>query len=349
MAVQVLSLGIELFSTCPPSSRHNGKGYSQKVSDIARWSERQGCRGILVYSDNSQYDPWLVSQVIVENTDMLCPLVAVQPAYMHPYAVAKMLSSFAALYSRRLYLNMVAGGFKNDLLALNDTTPHDGRYTRLVEYTTIIQRLLSSREPVSFEGAYYKVNLLKLTPPLPAALAPGVFLSGSSEAGIAAARELGATAIKYPRPAHECEKDPPPAGVAAGVRVGVIARDDEAESWRVARERFPEDRRGQLTHQLAMKTSDSVWHHQLSQQSARAAEESSPYWMHPFNNYQTFCPYLVGSYPRVAAELARYIALGYRTFILDVPPDEEELRHTNVAFALAASEVPLWREFSKTL
>src|SRR5262249_8070308 len=51
-----------------------------------------------------------------------------------------------------------------------------------------------------------------------------------------------------------------------------------------------------------------------------------------FRNYKTFCPYLVGSYERVGDELAHYVAAGFTTFILDVPPAEEELRHTRVAF-----------------
>jgi alkanesulfonate monooxygenase SsuD/methylene tetrahydromethanopterin reductase-like flavin-dependent oxidoreductase (luciferase family) len=114
-----------------------------------------------VYTDNSIVDPWLVSNIILQNTKKLCPLVAIQPVYMHPYSVAKMVASFGHLYGRRMYLNMVAGGFKNDLIALNDTTPHDERYTRLIEYTTIIKLLLSSPAPVTFEGK----PLLKLTIP----------------------------------------------------------------------------------------------------------------------------------------------------------------------------------------
>jgi alkanesulfonate monooxygenase SsuD/methylene tetrahydromethanopterin reductase-like flavin-dependent oxidoreductase (luciferase family) len=47
-------------------------------------------------------------------------------------------------------------------------------------------------------------------------------------------------------------------------------------------------------------------------------------------------PYLVGSYSRVAEELARYIAVGYETFILDIPPDEEELHHVGFVFDLAS-------------
>ena len=50
----------------------------------------------------------------------------------------------------------------------------------------------------------------------------------------------------------------------------------------------------------------------------------------------TFCPYLVGSYTTVAIELARYIELGFETFILDIPPNEEELQHAALAFEQAS-------------
>ena len=71
------------------------------------------------------------------------------------------------------YLNMVAGGFKNDLEALNDSTPHDQRYDRLTEYTTIIMQLLSSASPVTYEGEFYRVSKLKLAPPLAAGAPAG--------------------------------------------------------------------------------------------------------------------------------------------------------------------------------
>ena len=83
-----------------------------------------------------------------------------------------------------------------------------------------------------------------------------------------------------------------------------------------------------------MKTSDSSWHEQLSQRvESRSADD--PYWLGPFQHYNTFCPYLVGSYDRVAQAVAGYINKGYRTFILDIPPSREELEHTSVVFQRA--------------
>jgi alkanesulfonate monooxygenase len=326
---------IEIFSTTPQSKDFPRETYVQQVIDVATWSEQAGCTAILVYTDNSIVDAWLVSHIILQNTKKLCPLVAIQPVYMHPYAVAKMVSSFGHLYGRRLFLNMVAGGFKNDLIALNDTTPHDERYTRLIEYTTIIKMLLSSPAPVTFEGKFYKVDNLKMTPPLAPELFPGILMSGSSEAGLAAARAVGATAVQYPKPAKEFEANPVPDVEKSGVRVGIIARPRSVDAWNVANERFPGDRKGQLAHQLAMRVSDSVWHQQLSQMIKEVGEVQGVYWMWPFQNYQTFCPYLVGSYEEVAEEVSRYIRGGFKSFILDIPPSREELQHTQVVFDYA--------------
>jgi alkanesulfonate monooxygenase len=327
---------VELYSTCPQSNGSDKDSYAHLVRDVAQWSEQCGCRGILVYTDNSLVDPWLVAQIIVETTRELCPLVAIQPMYMHPYAAAKMVSSFAYLHHRPICLNMVAGGFKNDLAALNDTTPHDKRYGRLLEYTSIIKQLLASPAPVTLEGEFYKVDKLRMTPPLPSELIPEIFVSGSSDAGLEAARALGATAVKYPRPASECAGEPPVNGYKSGIRAGIIARESEDEAWEIAEQRFPEDRKGELTHQMAMKVSDSLWHKQLSETAEQTRATRSVYWLRPFESYKTFCPYLVGSYQAVACELGRYIALGYRTFILDIPTSREDLQHTRAVFDRAA-------------
>ena len=114
-----------------------------------------------------------------------------------------------------------------------------------------------------------------------------------------------------------------------------MTRQREEEAWDIALARFPADRKGQLTRQMATKVSDSTWHHRLSEIGGSTGGRDT-YWLHPFENYQTNCPYLVGSYQDVADELTRYVASGYRTFILDIPPAEEELKHIGVVFEAAS-------------
>lgn len=324
---------IHLYSTLPQSTSYgSGPEYLEAATQVAQWSDRQGCTGMLIYTDNSLVDPWLLAEFVLERTERLSPLVAVQPVYMHPYSVAKMVASLSFLHGRRMSLNLVAGGFRNDLIAMGDETPHDDRYARITEYGQIVMGLLRG-ESVTLDGRHYQVKNLKLTPKLPEELFPVVLMSGSSPAALETARAIGATAIRYPQdPEKEQTSVERPEGVQMGLRVGIVARDDAASAWTEAEARFPEDRRGQIMHDLAMKTSDSQWHKQLSQDAAAAdaggdVATRSPYWLHPFKQYSTFCPYLVGSYDRVADELAQYFTMGDRALIVDIPREEDDLVH----------------------
>jgi alkanesulfonate monooxygenase len=328
---------IEVFTTCPPSNDLASNQYLGRLIDVAKWSDEAGCTGMLVFSDNARLDPWSLSHLIIQRTKRLCPLVAIQPIYTHPYWIAKQITTFAFLYGRRFYLNMVAG-FKNDLTALNDSTSHDKRYDRLAEYTTIIMRLLASPSPVTYEGEFYSVKSLKLMPPLPEPLMPEVFVSGSSDAGVASAKALNATAIKYPQPSGE--ETAPDRDLRLGIRVGIIARQRESDAWDVAHACFPDDdRKGQLTTTSAEKVPDSVWHKQLSSISGATPGDASVYWLGPFQNSKATCPYLVGSYDKVGEELATYFGAGYRTVILDTPRDAQELEHIAAAFEVATQRV----------
>jgi alkanesulfonate monooxygenase len=331
-------VSVRLFTTCPQTKDVAAEDYAERVAAVARWSEEAECHGILVYTDNGIADPWLVAQLIIQSTQGLSPLVAVQPVYMTPYAVAKMVATLGYLHRRRVDLNMVAGGFRKHLLSLDDDTAHDDRYARLVEYAQVVRGLLTSSKPFSFEGRYYRLVNASLQPRLDQHLLPGFLVSGSSPAGMAAARALGATAVKYPQPAQQ-EVVNPGAVAAAGIRVGVISRPTDREAWEVAHERFPADRRGQLTHAVAMSVTDSEWHRQLSARHDSAEGTADTYWLWPFQNYQTFCPYLVGSYDRVADELRLYLERGFRTFVLDIPRSPDDLHHANLAFERASSTV----------
>ncbi|WP_051274750.1 LLM class flavin-dependent oxidoreductase [Cellulomonas sp. URHD0024] len=320
---------ISVFGTCPPSVQEHGRDYLDRVRDVARWSDEAGHEGILVYTDNKSVDCWLVAQTVIDATARLSPLVAVQAAYMHPFSAAKMVAGLAYLYDRPVHLNIVAGGFGGDLEALGESLPHDARYDRAVEYATIMRQLLTSPQPVTFDGAYYSVAGLRLeTLPAPH-LASRFLVSGSSPAGMAAACALSATAIVYPEPPEQ--QAPVVSSVPQGLRIGVIARPTAAAAWEVAHARFPEDRAGRISHRLAMSHSDSSWHQQLSQ----AADQQGTYWMGPFKNYKTFCPYLVGDYATVGQQIGRYVELGYTTLILDAPAEQRDLEHTAVVLDIA--------------
>ncbi len=339
-------IAIEIFSTCPQyvDSRDGYDSYFEQIRRVAQWSEEYGCKGILIYTDNRQIDPWVVAQVVIESTEKLCPLIAVQPVYMHPYTVAKKIVSIGKLYNRRIYLNLVAGGFRNDLKAMNDDTPHDRRYDRLIEYMTIISDLLKGGQPVTFNGEFYQVNNLSMTPEPDPEYYPGIFQSGSSQAGLNAANALQVTAIQYPLPLMDYSEILDTSTLEFGIRVGIIARSQDKEAWEVACQRFPDSREGELTHKLALKTTDSQWYKDLAtvdkpvkgriNGTKKKSVPGASFWIHPFKTYGTMCPYLVGSYELVAHELSQYMEIGYRTFILDIPRERDDLVHTQRTFEI---------------
>lgn len=301
---------ITLFGTCPSSVDEHGADYLERVRDVARWSDHAGYEGLLVFTDNRLVNPWLVAQNIIQATTRLAPLVTVQPAYMHPFTAAKLVADLAYLYRRRIHVNMVVGGLARDLQVIGDTLAHGERYERAVEYALLMKRLLTSREPVSFDGAYYCVNRLRLGAVLSPELIPRFLFSGASPAGMRAARALSATAIANPQEPEL--QGPAEHSVPGGVRIGVITRPTSVEAWQVALARFPEDR-----------------------QPARSADQRDPYWTRPAEHYKTFCPYLVGDHATVGRAIETYIDLGYRTFILDVPAEEQDLEHIAVALDIA--------------
>ncbi len=330
---------LKVYATTPESEPQaiargvvvDGKDYYNKVINTARWSEVHGFEGTLIYSNNSLVDGWSVAQIILEHTHSLTPLVAVNPVYIAPYALAKRIASLSFMFKRRIDINWIAGGFQNDLKSLGDETPHDKRYDRLFDYSQLALGLLKSKGLFSHQGEFYKVEKIKMMPSIPEEMIPIELISGTSEAGIATAEKLGATKVKYAKPISEYEGVKPNKNYDMGVRFGIIARETSEEAWEVANRRFPDDMKGSLAHAMATKASDSSWHKDLSKIDKKE-DGKQVYWLKPFHTYKTFCPYLVGTHQEVAEELAGYVRLGHTSIILDIMNEEDDFFHCRQVF-----------------
>jgi alkanesulfonate monooxygenase len=326
---------LNLIGTCPTLGPPvtSGKDYLARVAAVSRQAEDDGWEAILVYTDHRQADPWLLAQVILQSTTRLRPLVATQPVYMHPFSLARNIATLSYLHGRQVYINMVAGGFPRDLAALGDTTPHDQRYERLLEYVTIVHDLLGKGFS-TLAGRFYDTKDLTL-PPLPPELRPVVTTSGSSVAGLAVAKQVGARAIQYLRPSYEYAARTYDPREEHGTRLGVIVRDSREEAWAVARRRFPEDADGRALRKLAVAMSDSVWVKELDRQIRTPV--GHPYSLDAYKSYKSHSPFIVGSTSEVSAEIACYLRVGFRTFLLEQPTDAEDSRRITDVFRQAAA------------
>jgi alkanesulfonate monooxygenase len=178
------------------------------------------------------------------------------------------------------------------------------------------------------------VNELQLVPRMPADKVPVFTISGSSPAGLAAAKKLGARAIQYLRPSHDYAGLTFDPALEYGARLGVIVADTRDRAWEIARERYPtNDAEMREIRQYATSISDSVWVKELDKEVR--VPPGHPYWLGPYHYYRTNCPFLVGDENDVSGEIANYLRMGLRTFLLELPANADESRRITRVFKLA--------------
>lgn len=314
-----------IVTTCPESCAVTPARYLDTVGEVARRSEAAGHHGLLIHSDHRLLDSWVVAQAVLAATRRLRPVITLRPLDLHPYTAARKVCSLATLFGRGPDLVLAAGGFRTDLLALDDHDSHDQRYRRLVEYGSILTRLLSSEEPLAHEGQAYRLYKPRALPIPAPEHRPEIFVAASSEAGRAAAAELGAHGVVPLLPDASLE-------AGAGIRVGIVARPDAEVATHLARARFPERPGQNLEHRLEMKWADSKWQHVLD---GSAGSVVSPYWLEPFAHRHAQAPYLVGDYRSVARALLPAFEAGCQWLFLDSPRDDEDLEHAHEAIRRA--------------
>ena len=92
---------LDVYGTFPASGADPAT-FTAAIVNVGRWAESAGLQGLLVFTDNDSVDPWAGAQYLLERTPTLVPLVAVQPVYMHPYTAARMVTTLASMYGRRI-------------------------------------------------------------------------------------------------------------------------------------------------------------------------------------------------------------------------------------------------------
>ena len=310
-----------------PAISHNRdhSKYADELMRVAQFSDRHGFEGILLFSGNDVFvEPWSMAQHILENTEQSSPLIAVNPIYMHPFTVAKIVSSFALLYRRKVYLNMVTGTATSDLRGLGDQQPHEGRYSRLGEFIFLVRQLLTSARPVSFRGNYYTTNDLQLRPRFPAALMPEFLIAGQSGDAHRVSTELDCLMMQMLPPNLDEVSAP-------GLNFGIFAREERDQAKRAAKRRFRDSAANRELLKLTMENTDSVWKRRLNEAGQSDEVHENGYWLLPFLTFQADCPYLVGSYADIGAKLRCFSERRVGTIILDVVADEQELHHVHKA------------------
>ncbi|UJF34501.1 LLM class flavin-dependent oxidoreductase [Paenibacillus hexagrammi] len=333
--------GITIYSEIPANEQFqqqqiSSQTYLQTVIDIAQQTEQHGLQGSLLYYNHLILDPWTLAATIVQHTEKLIPLIALQPYTMPPLTAAKMIQTIGYMFDRPVHLNLISGAMQQELQQLGDQTSHDRRYERIVEYTEVLNMLLSATRPVYYEGLFYQLSGVQLEPRLPEHLRPRILMSGSSDASIQAAREAADVAITHPGPIGHFEqfvqeKFSQDKLLDLGMRIGMIARKTREEAWSHAESTYQVTKKSERLTQLKTK-SESVWNRNLAVLAMENELYDGVYWLGGFKSGVEFNPILVGSYEEVASYLQRYIGLGVNTFIINNLIHSQDFEHVGRVF-----------------
>ncbi len=292
--------------------------------DVISLSDEIDLDGMLLFTGSgAPLDPWVAGTAVVAESNRLRPIVAINPVTMHPFTAARMVSSLAQLYSRRVAVNLIAGTALSDHTAVGDQLDHAQRYARLAEFADVMLALLGSQRPLTFEGQFYQTLRLQLQPPIPPELSPEIFVSGESDSAVNTAARIGATRLQMLPPSLLVSGDR--AGVP-GLHFGVITRESDSQAWQAAHERFGDGKREARLVEVSMANTDATWKRRLFNMPSEAA---AGYWVEPFETFQADCPYFVGDYKRVGRLIEDLVGSGVATFIFEIPADKEDFHHVN--------------------
>ncbi|GLL08480.1 LLM class flavin-dependent oxidoreductase [Dactylosporangium matsuzakiense] len=301
-----MTVGVDVYTTVPHADDAS-TSFRRTIADTIRWSEAAGAVGLSLPGGHDRPDPWVGAQYVLERSETLVPLIATDAADLHPLATARKIAALAAVYGRRVDLDLVATEHPGELRALGIFLDHHQRHDRLAEYGQVIAALLSPGGVHTYRGHYYEISSARVHPALPAGCTPRLFVTGSSPAATAAGRVLGAIRISD-APALDGAAPDAQRPHGGGLRLGLIARETAAQAWQEAHRRHPE---------------------------AGADEPDSVFWAHPQQAAAARCPYLVGSAADVAQALARYVDLGLEVLVLGPVHDEDDLQAAIGALRLA--------------
>jgi alkanesulfonate monooxygenase SsuD/methylene tetrahydromethanopterin reductase-like flavin-dependent oxidoreductase (luciferase family) len=307
----------------------------QLFTEYAQRAEQYGISGLLAFYNHRSLDPMVVAATILQHTKAMTPLIALQPYAMTPFTAAKAIWSLTSLHRRRIDVNLITGATKAELDEIGEQLDHDERFLRATEYMTVVRALLSSDEPLTHEGRFYRYRALRLNSRLDPELRPRTFVAGSSSAGQRMAAAVADVAITHPEPVQQFAEaflGEGRHGQRIGIRVGLVARATDEEAWSAARSLYAEDRSARLKTAMRKK-SESEWIKRLAHLATAEGVYDEVYWTGAFRADKGNMPVLVGSYRKVADYLERYLDLGVSTVILGGGFGEEDFEHASTVLA----------------
>jgi len=135
------------------------------VFGLAQWLGKGGYGGEMKFREMST-DPLIVTAGLAALTKRILLVSTVHILYgWHPLHLAKFGATIDNISGGRWGLNVVTGYKQSEFEMFGlDTIEHDHRYAMADEFTTIMERLWSEDEELTFDGRFWKTNKAFVAP-----------------------------------------------------------------------------------------------------------------------------------------------------------------------------------------
>ncbi|WP_127533861.1 LLM class flavin-dependent oxidoreductase [Paenibacillus kobensis] len=281
--------------------------------------DNHGFTGSLVYFHHTSLDPWITALAIINNSEKHVPLLAMQPYTMLPTTSASMIHSISLLNKRKVNLNLVTGFLSEELIEIGDQLDKSQRYDRIKEYSYIIRSLLTSHEPITFEGTYYKLNEFTNNFYVERELLPNIFMpyTSNTNEGFQALISSADTAVTIPKSFSDFKASFvnrfENVSTEMCVKLQIVARETHDDALNFLRERDGDFRKRSIRKRL------DINHNLLDEQEIKLF----------FPMIDSSGPIIMGNYEEVVSYLRRYVDSGVRNFIVPNISNPIELIHFN--------------------
>lgn len=327
---------LRFFTLCPFHTDSFGMGalrapeaYLQDVREQVLWADAHGLYGTVIYNFASSLDPLATAQLVLSLTRRLRPMIAVQPAQLHPFALVRALATLAYLYHRGVDLNVVAGASPEERRRLGDALDEEEKHERLREYVGACQALCAGAATCT--GRFFTLHEASVQPPLPPVCRPQFYIPGSSPASCHTVQTYAHCSLLMAKPLDLLREElvrvqGARTNLRHGLIVGLVARATDEQAWAALETLAHQDRRTRLTNRLFVAKTSSQQHRVNLELADRQSVFDERLW-YGSAKIGIDAPKLVGSYQQVREALGRYIALGVTDILLDLPDHLSEYEH----------------------
>lgn len=209
--------------------------------EFARSAEESGMDSVLVPIGFYRPDPVTMATVMGAETSRVKYMLASRSGIVSPTYFVQQVNTLSVLTKGRVSINSVAGHSPGEQRFFGDLLPHDERYRRTEEFWAVCHALWDAKEPVNFDGSYYRIRDAHVGVPFRAEerTRPEIYLGGNSGE---AQRVAIAQADCHLRFADAPERLAPSVaetrhgGIETGLMVSVIVRPTRREAVQAGRD-----------------------------------------------------------------------------------------------------------------